>query len=382
MQIMTLQDLTGDGEKAFRQAFAEKTRWSRPAAIDGDAAAGLFSFLTIDRLLASGTLAVDQLRVLVSGTEAMPSLYTDAGGLRLDAIQSFLRQGATLSLNDIGRCVPAIGALAAAIERALGVRCGVNAYVTIGDKAAFRPHSDGHDVLVLQCYGAKRWYSHGEPQPYPLVGAQIGQAPAPVWDQIMVAGDLLYLPRGEVHSTLPERAPSVHLTFGLTEPTGVDLLRWLVIRAADDPVLRRDLGSTISSAERAPRIAAVKAALHALIDDISVEAFFDDQRSSRELLPFVNAAQGCMLDPTMVLTSALRRPVDLKTDVSGEAVVVLGGRPSRLSALSRRLLAIVTAEHRIMLGALAAAVGAMPTDAEFAEALTTLLQMALIGVTD
>lgn len=68
---------------------------------------------------------VDQIRVLVSGAKAMPSRYIDdRGRLRMDALQSFLRQGATLSLTDIGRVVPAIGELAAATERALRVRCG------------------------------------------------------------------------------------------------------------------------------------------------------------------------------------------------------------------------------------------------------------------
>jgi hypothetical protein len=167
MSIRTLSSLVGTGEAGFRAAFADKTRWHSPGAIGAAEAKAYLPLLSIDRMLASGLIPARQLRVLVNGAEAMPSLYVDCNGLRTDALQSFLKQGATLSIADIGTLVPQIGELAAAIERDLGVRCGVNAYITIGDKAAFRPHYDGHDVLVLQCQGAKRWYSHGTTHPFP-----------------------------------------------------------------------------------------------------------------------------------------------------------------------------------------------------------------------
>lgn len=383
MQIRTLADLLGDAEDDFRRSFREKLRWHRAAATDRAAAKAILPLLALDRLLAGGALPVDQIRVLVSGAEAMPSLYVDdRGRLRMDALQSFLRQGATLSLTDIGRVVPAIGELAAAMECALGVRCGVNAYVATGGRAAFKPHHDGHDVLVLQCQGAKRWYAYGEPFPYPLAGAQIPDAPDSVWDTVMAAGDLLYLPRGHVHSTLPEEAPSVHLSFGLTEATGVDFLRWLAKGADHDATLRRDLGATLPPAERASRDAALKSALHARIDAMSVEEFFDDQQSERELRPLMNVAPDIVLDATSVLTSALRRHVDLIPDAPGEVAVRLGGKSYRLSPLSRQLLALVTSRHRITIADLAAAVGLTPENAHFESALKTLLQVALVGLTD
>jgi hypothetical protein len=383
MQIRTLANLLGDAEDDFRRAFRDKLRWHRATATAPAAAMALLPLLTLDRLLAGGALPVDQIRVLVSGAEAMPSLYVDDGGrLRMDALQSFLRQGATLSLTDLGRVVPAIGELAAAMERALGVRCGVNAYVATGGKAAFRPHHDGHDVLVLQCQGAKRWFTYGEPFPYPLAGAQIPNVPEAVWDTVMAAGDLLYLPRGHVHSTLPEEAPSVHLSFGFTEATGVDFLRWLAKGADHDATLRRDLGATLPPGERTSRDAALKSALHALIDVMSVEEFFDDQQSERELLPLMTVAQNIGPDATSVLTSALRRAVALMPDAASEVPVRLGGKNYLLSPLSRELLALVTSRHRITIVDLAASVGLTPEDADFESALKTLLQVALVGLTD
>jgi ribosomal protein L16 Arg81 hydroxylase len=278
--------------------------------------------------------------------------------------------------------MPQIGELAAAIERDLGVRCGVNAYVTIGDKAAFRPHYDGHDVLVLQCQGAKRWYSHGTTHPYPLVGAQVSAAPEPVWEAVIGAGDLLFLPRGEVHSTRPETAPSVHLTFGLTEPTGADFLTWLSGRAGEIEALRRDLGMTLTPDDRSVRERTIKAAIHELVDEASIEQFLQHQLVRREPRPVVNLARVSTLSEFACLTTALRRQVDLKGDEPGDLAVTLGSKHYRLSQAARRILARLEEQDRERLADLALAIGLDAASAEFVSAVDILLQSGLVATTD
>lgn len=382
MSIRTLSSLVGTGEAGFRAAFADKTRWHSPGAIGAAEAKAYLPLLSIDRMLASGSIPARQLRVLVNGAEAMPSLYVDGNGLRTDALQSFLKQGATLSIADIGTLVPQIGELAAAIERDLGVRCAVNAYITIGDKAAFRPHYDGHDVLVLQCQGAKRWYSHGTTHPFPLVGTQVAAAPEPIWEAVIGPGDLLFLPRGEVHSTRPETAPSVHLTFGLTEPTGVDFLNWLSSRAGQIEALRRDLGSTLSPEDRSSREAVLRAALHRVVEEASVDAFLEDVAARREPRPAVNLARASTLDKTALLTTALRRRLDLQVEVPGDVMLAIGTRQYRLSQLGRMMLARL-AEHDVMaMAELVHAMGATVEAQDFSVTLDILLQTGLVITTD
>lgn len=382
MPIRTLSSLLGPGEAGFRTALSDKTRWHCPEAIETVEANALLPLLSLDRMFGSGAVPVQQLRVLVNGAEAMQSLYVDGNGLRTDALQSFLKQSATLSIADIGAIVPQIGELAAAIERDLGVRCGVNAYITIGDKAAFRPHYDGHDVLVLQCQGAKRWYSHGTTHPYPLVGAQVSAAPEPVWEAVIGAGDLLFLPRGEVHSTRPETAPSVHLTFGLTEPTGADFLTWLSGRAGEIEALRRDLGTTLTPDDRSVREKTIKAAIHELVDDASIEQFLQHQVMRREPRPVVNLAQVSTLSESACLTTALRRRVDLKGDQPGDLAMTLGSKQYRLSQAARRILALLGEQHRARLADLALAAGLDAASAEFISAVDILLQSGLVATTD
>ncbi|MEN3746542.1 cupin domain-containing protein [Sphingomonas sp. HF-S3] len=382
MPIRTLSSLLGPGEAGFRTALSDKTRWHCPEAIETVEANALLPLLSLDRMFGSGAVPVQQLRVLVNGAEAMQSLYVDGNGLRTDALQSFLKQGATLSIADIGAIVPQIGELAAAIERDLGVRCGVNAYITIGDKAAFRPHYDGHDVLVLQCQGAKRWYSHGTTHPYPLVGAQVSAAPEPVWEAVIGAGDLLFLPRGEVHSTRPETAPSVHLTFGLTEPTGADFLTWLSGRAGEIEALRRDLGTTLTPDDRSVREKTIKAAIHELVDDASIEQFLQHQVMRREPRPVVNLARVSTLNGSACLTTALRRRVDLKGDEPGDLAVTLGSKQYRLSQAARRILALLGEQDRARLADLALATGLDAASAEFISAVDILLQSGLVATTD
>ena len=61
----------------------------------------------------------------------------------------------------------------------------------------------------------------------------------PVWDGLLEQGDVLYLPRGWWHMARPVDAESLHLTIGLTMPTGAAVLRWFLERLKEDERVRR-----------------------------------------------------------------------------------------------------------------------------------------------
>ena len=62
-----------------------------------------------------------------------------------------------------------------------------------------------------------------------------------MWEDVLEAGDVLYLPRGEVHEAMVEGPSSVHLTIGLQTLSGIDFLLWLAEQGAADVLLRKDV---------------------------------------------------------------------------------------------------------------------------------------------
>src|SRR5208283_1139855 len=99
--------------------------------------------------------------------------------------------------------------------------------LTPGNTAGFSPHYDTHEVFVVQVGGRKRWRIYEPPivlphrsQPFVRAGYA---PPAPLLECELCPGDLLYLPRGYVHSATTSEGYSAHVTIGLTVYTWVEL---------------------------------------------------------------------------------------------------------------------------------------------------------------
>ena len=58
---------------------------------------------------------------------------------------------------------------------------------------------------------------------------------------VMKEGDLLYLPRGRFHDALATDGPSIHLSFAVSEPKGLDYLQLVMDEAVGDAKFREDL---------------------------------------------------------------------------------------------------------------------------------------------
>ncbi len=154
-------------------------------------------------------------------------------------------KGASITLPALHRTWKPLNALCARLEQELDHSIHANAYITPGQTAGFPPHYDAHEVLVLQIAGKKRWYINEPsitlPQPDELFKPD-GFRPGPLLMEIeLQAGDLLYLPRGYVHSTSTSQSHSAHVTIGITVCTWLDLVRACVPSAVATAPLRRAL---------------------------------------------------------------------------------------------------------------------------------------------
>ena len=129
----------------------------------------------------------------------------------------------------------------------LGHPAQCNAYVTPPRSRGFSAHYDVHDVFVLQLAGRKHWTVHPPVHPDPLrnqpwndhaTAVRRRAAEEPALDLVLEAGDVLYLPRGWLHSAAAEDDVSAHLTVGVHVVTRYALVEALTALVADDADLR------------------------------------------------------------------------------------------------------------------------------------------------
>lgn len=126
----------------------------------------------------------------------------------------------------------------ASLEDVTGSSVGLNLYISAPEAVALPPHTDRYDVIVIQTTGAKRWRVC-TPSPVFSNGSSIADAAqllelhrhSPLGctthahaaadpdlecnEHVMEPGDVLYLPKGVVHSAVTASSLSVHVTASL-----------------------------------------------------------------------------------------------------------------------------------------------------------------------
>lgn len=247
-----------------REEFARDV-WARTAALTRDASdfSDIFSTSAVDELISRRGLRTPFLRVAKDGSTLPSSSFTAPAGVgatvadQLDdtALWRAFSDGATLVLQALHRTWEPVADLVCELSTELGHPVQANAYVTPPQNRGFDAHYDVHDVFVLQIEGAKRWVIH-EPllhdplrdQPWTDRRSAVADRAAhgtPHMDTVLRPGDVLYLPRGWLHSAQARGQVSIHLTLGIHTWTRYTLAEQLT-RAAlaalgDDPSMRRTL---------------------------------------------------------------------------------------------------------------------------------------------
>ncbi|MGL5785115.1 MAG: JmjC domain-containing protein [Alphaproteobacteria bacterium] len=163
-------------------------------------------------------------------------------------VNAYLEQGASLVCNELENMTPALRSMTRLLQEVLGGKVQANLYLSWKQKQAFKSHFDTHDVWVFHILGKKKWTiyqgRYDAPLPHPVF-KQFGQAyhdqaKGEIAFQITLApGDVLYLPRGTYHDALAESDTSLHVTFGVTRPIGLDILSLLFERAVQESFFRQ-----------------------------------------------------------------------------------------------------------------------------------------------
>lgn len=153
--------------------------------------------------------------------------------------------GVTVVLQSVHRWWAPVAAFCRELELGLGHAMQANAYMTPPGAAGLAPHHDTHDVFVLQVTGTKHWVVREPTVERPLARHTTDHDTAgsqPVRFEVdLQPGDVLYLPRGFVHSAAAQQGTSLHLTLGVLATTVHDVLHQLVDLAGEEAAFRRDL---------------------------------------------------------------------------------------------------------------------------------------------
>jgi ribosomal protein L16 Arg81 hydroxylase len=385
--IRRLEDLVAPlSEREFLDSFSRKRRLVVKTT-QPERAASLLPWATINHLIAS-VMPSSNIVVNLKGKTCAEFMYRRGpeGQLCPDALQQMATQGISIVLKQIHKYAPPIATLANAIERRIGHAVHVNCYITFGITSAFTPHYDTHDVLAVQVQGAKRWRGYGIPIAYPLkdfpprVNRDNIAYGDPVWEELIEPGDMLYVPRGEAHDAAGEVKPSVHLTFGIQAPNGIDLLNWLAQRAQNNMVFRMDVTRVGGEEPLRNHGLVLKRHLHELIDQLSFDAFLDDVDQRRSLRVRLNLGFDNALRPDTWLSPTPKRRIALTLDTKGETEVALGGSVFRLSSNARRTLHLLLEEDGLSFAVLAEKLATTVEDNGLRGAVAQLVAKGLVAV--
>ncbi len=192
----------------------------------------LFSEGAVDELVSRRGLRAPFLRVAQDGRTLGDREFTQAGGVGAaiadqvsdDKLLRLFAGGATLVLQGLHRTWAPLIEFTQTLAAELGHPVQANAYVTPSQNTGFSDHYDVHDVFVLQVAGEKQWRLRPPVVEAPLrddpwtdhrrqVEAAAAQTPAQ--ELTLRAGDVLYLPRGWLHSATAQGGVSTHLTLGV-----------------------------------------------------------------------------------------------------------------------------------------------------------------------
>ncbi|MFL6209533.1 MAG: cupin domain-containing protein [Pyrinomonadaceae bacterium] len=298
-----------------------------------------------------------------------------------------LKQGATLVLDAVDELCAPLEELAVNLERFFHERVQINAYAGWRTSRGFDLHWDDHDVFILQVAGRKNWRVYGMTRPYPLVDdVEPAQKPThePLWAGTLTDGDLLYIPRGWWHVALPLDEPTLHLTVGIHNRTGLDLLRWLAERLRTSETVRQDLPRFADRSDQRAHAVRLRAELLAACDEELLARYFAEQDELAAPRPQLGLPWSAMpgapplADETRVRLLA-PRPLDFKT-AGGVCEFVCHKKRWRLAEDALLVLRPLAAGRACTVAELCAAARARLDEHTVRTFLRELIECGLIAV--
>ena len=276
----------------------------------------LLSWSDVNGMLQKHRLEPPRLRLVRRGEFAPKDAFLRYEGGKIpfvvpEKLSQRLREGYTLIIDAVDDMTDGVLRAAEDFERVLHEAVQVNLYAGWREQQGFNRHCDTHDVIVLQVYGRKYWRVYEGGRPHPLKDDIAPNPVAPdrvVWEGMLEEGHALYIPRGWWHEASAVGEVTLHLTFGIHQRTGVNLVHWLAeqLRASVD--FRAPLRRFASPEEQEQQLAELRRQLLAAIDDDVLTRYFAHQNARARSRGWASLPWTVDATPPMSATVTLAAP--------------------------------------------------------------------------
>lgn len=303
-QAITFRDMLAP---VTAETFFERHYDSKPLHVagGGEKFAPVFSWPALNALLNMPNVWTARTVKIVRDDITLPAerfcrpVYGREGQTAMEAdpvqVRRYLREGATIVLDFVECLSPAVASVAAALQVWFGGPTTCNVYCSWQGNQGFGSHFDSTDVIVLQIAGSKKWrvYEGRFEHPVEAPGYETTGFPPAYHDErkgaVLMApelksGDLLYLPRGQYHDALASSDASLHLTFGVTQATGHDVLMQLSDAFIADPLFRKPLPPFDDEAAHSAHIRAMADRMRAILTGPEAGALIQGFQRNRAFL--------------------------------------------------------------------------------------------------
>lgn len=188
-------------------------------------------------------------------------------------------KGATLVFEHLNRHHDSLAKIIYQCEADLHVPMRANVYLTPHNAQGFSRHWDTHDVLILQVHGKKTWQVFDNPLELPAEeqkSESIWTEKAQLIEELTLEpGDVLFLPRGFVHSASTSTETSLHITVGLRSLSLRDVARRAFDRASLQDVRLRRV-ALFDRFQKKESLEEVRRVLHELVDQLDLRTALDE----------------------------------------------------------------------------------------------------------
>ena len=333
-------------------------------------AENLLSWADLNRLIETAGRRLDLLKVCRDGSILPQSAYvrtrpgSKMGQIVPAALARALREGFSIILDDLQAFHSPVERFSDALAHEMGEIVTTNAYASWSPQKCFPTHWDEHDTFIIQTAGAKTWSVFHPRRPAPVrLDVQCdndSQDLELAWEGVLRPGDVLYMPRGWWHHASSTGRGSIHLTFGFSSQTGLDVFRFISELACHDPRFRMDLARPENAvAGTSSFIADALRSFAQSIDDGELLSLFWRNHlaklplSSKHALPLSLDAELFGASDRRIRFAGPSRQIGLTQE--GSAVrLEAGSRQWDLDAQSRPILERVLKEDTVLISSLIA----------------------------
>ncbi|MER7983725.1 cupin domain-containing protein [Streptomyces sp. NPDC095817] len=289
-----------------------------------------FALAQLDNLVNSGILTSDTVRIFYKNKRIPSAKVTWPEGtsrpwlqnrIRPDLVASYVRQGATLAIDDLARLWEPLRTVCRGLSAELNVAVNATAFLTPQKNWGLGYHYDVASVLLLQTHGSKTWRLQPPTLPAPLPSQLCEEhvmQESDVTEFRVTAGQALWIPRGWYHSGVATEEESLHVSFWFPHLTRYWLAQKVVsaLDARSDGLLtvREDImwGKSISNEYMESVVHQIISEMNAYLRHVDVHAV---ARKASEAIRenWVEESSTAMLNEAVAggpSTPAPRRPAD------------------------------------------------------------------------